>query len=81
MIHVTVAELSRGQLRTLGVDLDGLINNGRHFLSSSLGGAGGALTGIFENGEVNLLINWLAGNRTAKILASPTLTVLIRIPV
>ncbi len=76
MIHVTVAELSRGQLRTLGVDLDGLVNNGRHFLSSSLGGAGGALTGIFENGEVNLLINWLAGNRTAKILASPTLTVL-----
>lgn len=76
MIHVTVAELSRGQLRRLGVDLDGLINNGRHFLASSLGGAGGALTGIFENGEVNLLINWLAGNRTAKILASPTLTVL-----
>ncbi|NQV24833.1 MAG: pilus assembly protein N-terminal domain-containing protein [Rhodopirellula sp.] len=76
MIHVTVAELSRGQLRTLGVDLDGLINNGRHFLSSSLGGAGGALTGVFENGEVNLMINWLAGNRTAKILASPTLTVL-----
>ncbi|MDA0920248.1 MAG: pilus assembly protein N-terminal domain-containing protein [Planctomycetota bacterium] len=76
MIHVTVAELSRGQLRTLGVDLDGLVNNGRHFLSSSLGGAGGALTGVFENGEVNLLINWLAGNRTAKILASPTLTVL-----
>jgi pilus assembly protein CpaC len=76
MIHVTVAELSRGQLRTLGVDLDGLVNNGRHFLSSSLGGAGGALTGIFENGEVNLFINWLAGNRTAKILASPTLTVL-----
>jgi pilus assembly protein CpaC len=76
MIHVTVAELSRGQLRTLGVDLDGLVNNGRHFLASSLGGAGGALTGVFENGEVNLLINWLAGNRTAKILASPTLTVL-----
>lgn len=76
MIHVTVAELSRSQLRNLGVDLNGLINNGRHFVSSSLGGAGGSLTGIFENGEVNLFINWLAGNRTAKILASPTLTVL-----
>ena len=76
MIHVTVAELSRGQLRTLGVDMSAVLNNGRHFVSSSLGGAGGALTGIFENGEVNLLINWLAGNRTAKILASPTLTVL-----
>jgi pilus assembly protein CpaC len=76
MIHVTVAELSRGQLRGLGVDINGLVNNGRHFLSSSLGGAGGALTGIFENGEVNLFINWLAGNRTAKVLASPTLTVL-----
>lgn len=76
MIHVTVAELSRGQLRTLGVDMSAILNNGRHFISSSLGGAGGALTGIFENGEVNLLINWLAGNRTAKILASPTLTVL-----
>ncbi|MDA1163301.1 MAG: pilus assembly protein N-terminal domain-containing protein, partial [Planctomycetota bacterium] len=76
MIHVTVAELSRGQLRNLAVDINGLINNGRHFVSSSLGGAGGALTGIFENGEVNLFINWLAGNRTAKVLASPTLTVL-----
>ena len=76
MVHVTVAELRRSQMRNLGVDLDGLINNGRHFVSASLGGVGGTLTGIFENGEANVFINWLAGNSTAKILASPTLTVL-----
>ena len=47
MIHVKVAELSRGQLRQLGVDLDGLINNGRHFLGASVGGTPASITGIF----------------------------------
>jgi len=40
------------------------------------GAAAGAVAGVFENGEVSILLKWLAGNRTAKILAAPTLTVL-----
>ena len=76
MLRVRIAELSRSQLRRMGLDLGGLINDGRHFVSSSLGGAGGALTGIFENGEVTVLLDWLESNGTAKILSEPTLTVL-----
>mgnify|MGYP002638946937 FL=1 len=76
MLHVKVAEVSRGQLRRLGVDLEWMLNDGRQILTSTLAGAGGALTGIFENSEVDVMVNWLAGNRTAKVLAAPTLTVL-----
>lgn len=76
MLRVRIAELSRSQLRRMGCDLAGIINNGRHFVSSTLGGAGGALTGIFENGEATVLLDWLESNGTAKILSEPTLTVL-----
>lgn len=76
MLRVRIAELSRSQLRRFGLDLAGLINNGRHAVASTLGGAGGALTGILENGEVSVLLDWLESNGTAKILSEPTLTVL-----
>jgi pilus assembly protein CpaC len=62
MLHVKIAELSRGQLRQLGVDLDILLNAPRHALTTAAGGIPSTLTGIFENGEVNVLVNWLAGN-------------------
>ncbi|MCA9068319.1 MAG: type II and III secretion system protein, partial [Planctomycetaceae bacterium] len=71
-----IAELSRSQLRRFGLDLAGLINNGRHALSTTLGGVGGGFTGILENGEVTVLLDWLESNGTAKILSEPTLTVL-----
>lgn len=76
MLHVKVAEVSRSQLRRLGVDLEWMLNDGRHVLTSNLAGAAATLTGIFENNEVDVMVNWLAGNRTAKVLAAPTLTVL-----
>lgn len=76
MLRVRIAELSRTQLRRMGCDLGSIINDGRHFVSSTLGGVGGALTGIFENGEVTVLLDWLESNGTAKILSEPTLTVL-----
>ena len=53
-----------------------MLNDGRQVLTSTLLGSAGTLTGIFENGEVNVMVDWLAGNRTAKVLAAPTLTVL-----
>jgi pilus assembly protein CpaC len=76
MLRVRIAEISRSQLRRMGCDLAGLLNDGRHFVSSTLGGVGGALTGIFEQGEASVLLNWLESNGSAKILSEPTLTVL-----
>lgn len=76
MLRVRIAELNRSQLRRLGLDLELLLNNGRHLLTRSLGGIPSTLTGIFENGEISVLLNWLASNGTAKILSEPVLTVL-----
>ena len=75
-IHVRIAQLDRTQLRRFGIDLNYLINGGRHVVAATIGGAASNLSGIFENGEVSVLVDWLASNRTAKILAEPSLTVL-----
>lgn len=76
MIHVTIAQMNRTMMRQLGVDLSVLFDGGRQFLGSTMGGIPSTLTGIFEAGEVNVLINALAQNGTTKIMARPTLTVL-----
>ncbi|MCA9082841.1 MAG: pilus assembly protein N-terminal domain-containing protein [Planctomycetaceae bacterium] len=74
-LKVIIAEISRTQMRNLGIDLPNIdFNGGRHSVSSALGGATGAtLSGIFENGEVNVLVRWLATNGTATLLAEPTI--------
>ena len=77
VLHCRIAELNRSQLRRMGVDLDEIMfNNMRHSLASFAGGTPGTLVGMFENDEIGIMINWLAGNGTAKILSQPTLTVL-----
>ncbi|WP_339729581.1 pilus assembly protein N-terminal domain-containing protein [uncultured Gimesia sp.] len=76
MIHVTIAQMNRTMMRQLGVDISVLFDNGRQFIGSTMGGVPSTLTGIFEAGEVNVLINALAQNGTTKIMARPTLTVL-----
>jgi pilus assembly protein CpaC len=76
MLRVRIAELKRSMLRRLGVDFELLINDGRHFFSSVLAGAPTTLTGIFDAGDVTVLVNALESNGTAKILAEPNLTVL-----
>lgn len=76
MLHVRIAELNRSQLRRMGIDFNVLFNDARHALASSIGGIPSTLTGIFENGEINVLVNWLASNGTIKLLSEPTLTVL-----
>ncbi|MCA9114002.1 MAG: pilus assembly protein N-terminal domain-containing protein [Planctomycetaceae bacterium] len=75
-LRVRIAEINRSHLRRLGVDFNYLIDGGRHAVSWVSGGLPSTLTGIFENGEVNVLVNWLASNGTAKILSEPVLTVL-----
>lgn len=73
-MRVIIAEVSRSQLRSAGVDWNVLLNDGAHTLAGGVGGASGTtLSGIFENGEITVLINWLAGNGTATLLAEPTI--------
>jgi pilus assembly protein CpaC len=73
-MRVVIAEVSRSELRDAGVDWNVLFNNGRHSIGGSLGGATATtLSGIFENGEINLLVRWLASNGTATLLAEPTI--------
>ncbi len=76
MIRVRIAQLSRSQARNMGVDFEVLFNNARHTLTANLGGAPGQLSGIFENGQIQTFLNWLASNGTAKIIAEPALAVL-----
>lgn len=76
MLRVRIAELNRSQLRRLGINFNALIDGGRHAVGYALGGLPSTVTGIFENGEINVLVNWLASNGTAKILSEPVLTVL-----
>lgn len=75
MLHVKIAEITRSQLRQFNLDLAGTINNKLN-LQTMLGGAGGVFTGMLEGGELDVMLNWIAGNRTSRILAAPTLTVL-----
>lgn len=76
MLHVTIAELNRSQLRRMGVDFAVLFANGQHFIGSTISGGVPTLTGIFNNGDISVLINALASNGTAKILSRPSLTTL-----
>ena len=44
-------------------------------IGGTLGGATGTtLSGIFENGEIAVLVRWLQSNGTVKLLAEPTVT-------
>eukprot|EP00913_Durusdinium_trenchii_P008873 g8339.t1 len=76
MLRVRIAELNRSQLRRMGIDFNYLLNGGQHAVSYALGGLPSSITGVFENGEIGVLVNWLASNGTAKILSEPVLTVL-----
>jgi pilus assembly protein CpaC len=76
-LRVMVAEINRSELRNAGVDWRVLFNGGSESVGSTLGGgAGTTLSGIFENGEIEIFINWLQSNGTIKLLAEPRLTVL-----
>lgn len=100
MLHVKIAEISRGHLRRLGVDLSATIGNvtaatqglaqlagqssglglGGLGLAGAAASAGGGSAGnttfSITSSEATLLLNFLATNHSAKVLAAPTLTVL-----
>ena len=81
IVHVKIAQLDRSQLRKLGLDFPSLISrsgNAAQTITTSINPIAGTatLSGIFENAEITVLLNWLASNRTAKIVANPSITVM-----
>lgn len=76
MVRVRIAELSRSQLRQYGVDWSYLTSNGRHSIAQGFAANAPVLTGIFENGEINVLVDALASNGTAKVMEDSVLTVI-----
>ncbi len=75
MMRVIVAEINRSQMREFGFDWAVEFNNSRHAVGGTLGaGVGSTLSGIFENGEILVLVRWLQSNGTVKLLAEPTVT-------
>lgn len=76
MLRVKIAELRRAQLRQLGINYNQVFNQGRHAVGYAMGGVPSTISGIFENGEITVLLNFLASNGTIQVLQEPTLTVL-----
>lgn len=73
-MRVVIAEVNRTQLRDMGADLNVMFNDGRQGIGASFGGATkSSLSGIFENGEISMLVQWLSTNGTATLLAEPTI--------
>jgi pilus assembly protein CpaC len=75
-LRVRIAELSRSQLDRAGVDINVLFNDARNAITTTMGGAVGTLSGVFENGEIGIFLDYLCTNGTAKVLTEPQMTVL-----
>lgn len=81
IVHVRIAQLDRTQTRKLGIDFQNLgaaTSDAASKITGAVNPVTGTatLSGIFESGAVNLLLNWLAENGTAKIVANPSITVM-----
>jgi len=76
-LRVRIAELNRSQLRRMGLDFNVLFANSRQNLFTTIGGAtGSTIGGIFEAGDITVLMSFLAANGTSKILTEPNVVVL-----
>lgn len=68
MVRVRIAELNREQLRRYGLDWAVIFNDAQHIIGQSFAAAAPVLTGVFENGEVTVLLDALASNGSMKIM-------------
>ena len=75
-LRVIVAELNRSALKNFGINWDLVFSNGSTLGTGGTGGGGGTLSGIFNNGEISLMVNWLQSNGTIRLLAEPRIVVL-----
>jgi pilus assembly protein CpaC len=72
MLKVQVAELNRSALRRIGADL--FIQDGGTIIETFLGNIDTAtVRGVFDNGDVEIILNALRANGVATILAEPNL--------
>ncbi len=76
MIRVRIAELNRSQLRRMGIDWAVLFDDGAQAIGQTLTGGAAVLTGIFEAGDILIMVDALASNGTAKILEDAQLVTL-----
>lgn len=76
MMRVRIAEVSRSQARTYGLDWSAAINDARYVVTQSFATAAPVLTGIFNNGQVAVALEALASNGYAKIISDATLVTL-----
>uniref|UniRef100_A0A7C2K1H0 Type II and III secretion system protein n=1 Tax=Schlesneria paludicola TaxID=360056 RepID=A0A7C2K1H0_9PLAN len=75
-LRVRIAELNRSQLRRMGIDFNVLFNDTQNIFTNMGGALGTTIGGIFEDGDITVLMNFLASNGTAKILTEPNVVVL-----
>ncbi len=75
-VRVRIAELSRSQFRRLGVDWNVIFNDGATTIGQTLTGGASVLTGIFEGGDINVMIDALASNGSARIVEDARLVTL-----
>jgi len=76
MLRVRIAELSRSQARSYGLDWSAALNDARHVVTQSFAAAAPMLTGIFENGDISIALEAMASNGSAKILSDATMVTL-----
>ncbi|TWT56822.1 putative type II secretion system protein D precursor [Thalassoglobus neptunius] len=67
-IRVRIAELSRSQLRRLGIDWRVIFDNGAQRITQTLSNGIPTLTGIFEAGDISVIVDALASNGSARVL-------------
>lgn len=75
-VRVRIAELSRSQLRRLGMDWSVIFNEGAQTISQTLTGGAATLTGIFDGGDINIMIDALASNGSARVVEDARLITL-----
>lgn len=74
-VRVRIAQLNHEMLRRYGVDLGVIFNDGRHVIASGMA-ATPVIGGIFENGQVSVLLDALTTNGTGKIIEDASLVTL-----
>lgn len=67
-IRVRIAELSRSQLRRLGIDWEVIFDGGAQRLTQTLTNGVPTLSGVFEAGDISVIVDALESNGSAKIL-------------
>jgi pilus assembly protein CpaC len=74
-VRVRFAEISRTQMRRMGVDWTAIFNDAQHVITSSMG-AVPVLSGVFSNGEITVLLDALAGNGSSRVITDQNIVTL-----